>query len=183
MSLKRFHLARMVNANGDVVPWCAALPRKVNMRRDTWTTDAAAVTCRRCIKAYDWACSLGNQISDLQDAVNRLAPPPVRVKRERSKGWRLPPNTRCVDRTTRFGNPFVGPDAADLYRKWMTGKMRAEEFKRKKQRTSYMMHFDRKNILKCDVPELRGKNLACWCKLDQPCHADVLLELANEVKK
>lgn len=27
--------------------------------------------------------------------------------------------------------------------------------------------------------ELRGKNLACFCKLDQPCHADVLLELAN----
>jgi len=30
-----------------------------------------------------------------------------------------------------------------------------------------------------DVNELRGKNLACWCRLDQPCHADVLLELAN----
>lgn len=29
------------------------------------------------------------------------------------------------------------------------------------------------------VHELRGKNLACWCPLDQPCHADVLLELAN----
>lgn len=27
--------------------------------------------------------------------------------------------------------------------------------------------------------ELRGKNLACWCALDAPCHADVLLELAN----
>jgi hypothetical protein len=27
--------------------------------------------------------------------------------------------------------------------------------------------------------ELRGKNLACWCPLDQPCHADVLLEIAN----
>jgi hypothetical protein len=27
--------------------------------------------------------------------------------------------------------------------------------------------------------ELRGKNLACWCPLDQPCHADVLLRLAN----
>ena len=26
---------------------------------------------------------------------------------------------------------------------------------------------------------LRGKNLACWCRLDQPCHADVLLEIAN----
>lgn len=29
------------------------------------------------------------------------------------------------------------------------------------------------------VSELRGKNLACWCKPGAPCHADVLLELAN----
>ena len=29
--------------------------------------------------------------------------------------------------------------------------------------------------------ELAGRNLACWCPLDQPCHADVLLELANPV--
>jgi len=27
--------------------------------------------------------------------------------------------------------------------------------------------------------ELRGKDLACWCALDYPCHADVLLEIAN----
>lgn len=27
--------------------------------------------------------------------------------------------------------------------------------------------------------QLRGKDLACWCPLDQPCHADVLLEFAN----
>jgi hypothetical protein len=30
-----------------------------------------------------------------------------------------------------------------------------------------------------DAGELRGRDLACWCPLDQPCHADVLLELAN----
>jgi len=30
-----------------------------------------------------------------------------------------------------------------------------------------------------DVGELAGKDLACWCPLDQPCHADVLLEIAN----
>ena len=29
------------------------------------------------------------------------------------------------------------------------------------------------------VAALRGKNLACFCPIDQPCHADVLLELAN----
>jgi len=27
--------------------------------------------------------------------------------------------------------------------------------------------------------ELRGKNLACWCRIGEPCHADVLLSLAN----
>ena len=27
--------------------------------------------------------------------------------------------------------------------------------------------------------ELRGRDLCCWCPLDQPCHADVLLEIAN----
>ena len=32
------------------------------------------------------------------------------------------------------------------------------------------------------VAELRGKDLACFCPLDQPCHADVLLEIANAEK-
>lgn len=27
--------------------------------------------------------------------------------------------------------------------------------------------------------ELKGKDLACWCRPDEPCHADVLLEIAN----
>lgn len=30
-----------------------------------------------------------------------------------------------------------------------------------------------------DLATLRGRDLACWCPLDLPCHADVLLELAN----
>lgn len=33
------------------------------------------------------------------------------------------------------------------------------------------------------VPEIRehlaGADLACWCRLDETCHADVLLEVAN----
>lgn len=28
---------------------------------------------------------------------------------------------------------------------------------------------------------LRGKNLACWCPLDEPCHADILLRIANQL--
>lgn len=34
-------------------------------------------------------------------------------------------------------------------------------------------------MLRQHIHELRGKNLACWCKPGEPCHADVLLELAN----
>jgi hypothetical protein len=33
--------------------------------------------------------------------------------------------------------------------------------------------------LRGKLGEIRGKDLACWCPLDQPCHADVLLEIAN----
>lgn len=32
---------------------------------------------------------------------------------------------------------------------------------------------------RAEIARLRGHDLACWCPLDQPCHADVLLELAN----
>jgi hypothetical protein len=32
---------------------------------------------------------------------------------------------------------------------------------------------------RCVRRELKGRDLACWCKPDEPCHADVLLEIAN----
>ena len=38
----------------------------------------------------------------------------------------------------------------------------------------------RKHAARFDLAPLHGKDLACWCRLDQPCHADVLLELANK---
>lgn len=42
-----------------------------------------------------------------------------------------------------------------------------------------MAGYPNRSKLVAALPRLRGKNLACWCALDQPCHADVLLELAN----
>jgi hypothetical protein len=27
--------------------------------------------------------------------------------------------------------------------------------------------------------ELRGRDSACWCRPGEPCHVDVLIELAN----
>jgi hypothetical protein len=87
---------------------------------------------------------------------------PKRIQRKRTKGWKMPPNTVSVCRPGRWGNPFkVGPDgdAAEVVRRF---KAEMPEFTRW-----------------AAVAELRGQNLACWCRLDQPCHADVLLELAN----
>jgi hypothetical protein len=91
---------------------------------------------------------------------------PQRVQLKRTKGWRMPPDTVKVDRTTEWGNPFRPGengvvDAADA-----------------------VVRF--RNALACDRARrrrirevLRGKNLACWCKPEAPCHADVLLEIAN----
>ena len=126
---------------------------------------------------------------------------PHRVQLRRTKGWRMPPNTVIVSRPSILGNPFRvqrdgdgtwsvwyhpnpnvdaahGPqfvsdehptkaaaiaDAVDCYRSWATDGLN---------------HYWR---VQCFIDELalRGRNLACWCPLGQPCHADVLLELAN----
>lgn len=100
---------------------------------------------------------------------------PVRVQRRRERGWRMPPNTVYVGRPSEWGNPYrVGSNCGcpDM----PAGPMDAG---------SVVVHFRDdtvRNRLRTDPTwlwPLRGKNLACWCPLDQPCHADVLLELAN----
>ena len=93
---------------------------------------------------------------------------PKRIQLSRRKGWRMPENTVSVARPGKWGNPFrIGdfciPDAGAAvatFRAWMERRVVGPE--------------------QPDPTELRGKNLACWCPLDQPCHADVLLELANK---
>jgi len=35
------------------------------------------------------------------------------------------------------------------------------------------------DLLQAAKIELEGKNLACWCKVGQPCHGDVLLHVAS----
>lgn len=42
---------------------------------------------------------------------------------------------------------------------------------------AYVSHH---GTLHARLSELAGRDLACWCPLDQPCHADVLLQIANE---
>jgi hypothetical protein len=86
-----------------------------------------------------------------------------RIQRKRTKGWRMPDGAVYVGRPTKWGNPWkVDPEHSlekclALYRRLMGDGLNNDEVK---------FH-------------LRGKDLVCWCPLDQPCHADVLLEIAN----
>ena len=85
-------------------------------------------------------------------------PMPKRVQRKRTKGWRMPDNTVYVGRPGGFGNPL---GTASAFRVWteMPGPGRI--------------------IAAIARRDWKGKDLACWCPLDQACHADVLLEIAN----
>ena len=87
-----------------------------------------------------------------------------RVQQQRTKGWRKPEGAISVARPHKWGNPFVVgtpgvPDAKTavrLYREWLPA-----------------------SPLHQRLGDLTGHDLMCFCPLDQPCHADVLLELAN----
>ncbi len=105
---------------------------------------------------------------------------PKRIQRRRTKGWRLqeassnPLGAIYVGRPTKWGNPFRvrgTPDAAvGMYEHCLRNGIG--------------------RVLLCTLEEVRrelhGKDLACWCPLVDkdgnkvPCHADVLLELAND---
>ncbi len=117
---------------------------------------------------------------------------PERIQLSRKKGWRMPENTVKVTRPGKWGNPFriggyflVGdpnPRAA-LRMSW------CESFKPDPRFTlitdaamavAFFSKLYESPSYRNGTSELRGKNLACWCKLGDPCHADILLELANK---
>ena len=99
---------------------------------------------------------------------------PRRIQRKRIRCWAMPPNTVYVGRPTRYGNPFtVGEENFD------TGQIVTLE----KCLEYYRFYLERRYqgaALKEFLAPLRGKDLACWCKEGDPCHADILLELANQ---
>lgn len=94
---------------------------------------------------------------------------PRRVQLSRARGFRKPEGVIVVSRPSKWGNPYrpsadTAPARAAAVAKYradlISGKLRVtvEEARR----------------------ELKGKSLACWCSLDGPCHAEVLLEVANQ---
>jgi hypothetical protein len=120
---------------------------------------------------------------------------PRRIQRRRTKGWRLPPGAVYVGRPTIWGNPFpVGARVAETnHQVWLTDQQlgswrsvssgsastvhivtdRAEAVRLYEKWLRYEDdYFPRK------LATLRGHDLACWCP-PGPCHADVLIRLAN----
>lgn len=115
---------------------------------------------------------------------------PTRVQLSRSKGWRMPPDTISVARPGHWGNPF---DVATFGREraiklfensvrgyWSPGLF-ADGEPGALVSDAYRRHCAFRNRHSLDeYRQLRGVNLACWCKPGELCHADVLLRLANE---
>ena len=117
---------------------------------------------------------------------------PQRIQRRRIKGWRMPEGAVYVGRPTVWGNPYVivrsGKTAWDVCGPYSTYSTLATFISRTgvEARTDAVRRL-RRLVAESRHPwgtdrvraELAGRDLACWCPLDQPCHADVLLELAN----
>jgi len=103
---------------------------------------------------------------------------PKRVQLSRKKGWRMPSNTVSVARPHKWGNPHrIG----DGFHECRTASDAVEKFRLGFEDIAQYGFSDSPiGRMARDIEQLRGRNLACWCKLDQPCHADVLLDLAND---
>lgn len=131
-----------------------------------------------------------------------------RIRLSRAKGWRMPEEAVRVDRATIWGNPWrVGKpglmllpralgtgwelemlaaksidedQAVTCYRDWLAGDPPRPAGLTSRGIAAYRSQLgERRALILSRLPELRGRSLACWCALDAPCHADVLLELAN----
>lgn len=108
---------------------------------------------------------------------------PQRIQLRRIKGWKIPPNTVSVARPTKWGNPYLWAyrppmlppnlpwgrqEAVDAYELMLAGGWRL------RRPPGFQ-------LVEEAMKELEGKDLACWCRLDQACHASVLLRYANAV--
>jgi hypothetical protein len=97
-----------------------------------------------------------------------------RVQLRRTKGWKMPPDTVKVDRSTPWGNPWPVGEWGPLDRKAPDAEGAVGLFRQ------MMTDPQMRSVagFPADLSPLRGKSLACWCKPGSPCHADVLLEFA-----
>ncbi len=121
---------------------------------------------------------------------------PIRLQLSRRKGFDLQAASMAanglpavvVARPSKWGNPFTKSAAVDsgfaneaswrpfvveCFNDWIGEGQQGRDWWQGQESDA------RKARIKEGLPELRGKNLACWCAIGSPCHADALLELAN----
>lgn len=91
----------------------------------------------------------------------------------------MPPGAIYVGRPTIWGNPF---STAEAYDRWLrTGEYHDCDL-RPPRRHKDELEKRRREVLR-RLPELRGKDLACWCREGDSCHADTQIELANPIDR
>jgi hypothetical protein len=100
---------------------------------------------------------------------------PQRIQLQRRTGWRKPADAVVVTRVTDYGNPYHWRDygrdeSVRLFRERLHDPA-ATPMRRGKRIFPVLTEKHR--------TRLQGRDLACFCPLDQPCHADALLEWAN----
>jgi hypothetical protein len=112
---------------------------------------------------------------------------PVRIQLSRRKGFKLQDASRAVNglvavsvaRPGRWGNPYRVVEELRCEGIIMPAINQAQAVELHRQNiTTMMTNFP--SVRKELHRDLCGVNLACWCALDEPCHADTLLELANQ---
>lgn len=89
----------------------------------------------------------------------------------------MPPRTKKVYQSTLYGNPYsVSP--------WLINHCGGDKRRAAQivvNRFEQYLRADEQAALRERIRwELAGYDLACWCPLDAPCHADVVLRVANE---
>lgn len=106
---------------------------------------------------------------------------PKRIQQKRTKGWRKPEGAVSVARPSKWGNPYTIDWARDYWGGYAVTEvdLRAKVVDCFRTDLIFVSGFEYPNV-ETIREELSGKDLMCFCPLDQPCHADVLLELANQ---
>ncbi len=114
---------------------------------------------------------------------------PVRIQRKRTKGWKAPEGAVYVGRPSKWGNPvkvnrlLSRKSAKTVYEFYVWPDADQEQELSNRQKFYLSLARGKKApSMEMIRRELSGKDLICWCPLGEPCHADVLLEIANQTE-
>ena len=109
---------------------------------------------------------------------------PKRIQRMRTKNWRAPGGAVYVGRPSQWGNPFTLNEYRDIEYElgWIpkaSGIQAREHVAAEFQKALLMGTIGDYPSVEEIREELAGRDLMCWCSLDDACHADTLLSVAN----